>query len=197
MFKRKISAEVRRRSVGRAVMLVGVVVAAALWVVPGLSGAARILDEKLRDRLTLMLEPAEEREDLVFVGIDAGWMDEAGVSAAEVRESRALSLMSRGNGNLQFDRLVCAELIEKLVDAGAKLIIFDILFIGSSGDPEVDREFAEVLTRHHDKVVLSMMFHPEGDGSYNLLSSVRQLPMLSKDPKQWPHEGYVNLWPDE
>lgn len=196
MFGRKISEEVRRRSVGRALMLVGVALAAAIWVgmVPGVSEGVWQVDQKLRDRLSLMLEPTKVREDLVFVGMDEEWRNEAEVSAADLEASEALRLMSGDVGNHQLDRRVCAELIEKLSAAGARAIIFDILFMGSSGNAEADRAFAEALNRHHEKVVLSMMFRPRGDGGYQRLSSVWELPGLDEETR--PHEGYVNLWPD-
>lgn len=177
-------------------MLVGVVVAALVWVgaVPGLSDWVWRVDEKMRDQLSLILPPTKEREDLLFVGVEDTWRENGSVTKEEIAKSRALTLMDHEKGNVQLDRRVCAELIEKLVAAGVRVIIFDILFIGSSGNAEVDREFAEALNRHHEKVVLSKMFRPLGDGNYQYLSSVEQLPLLDAEKK--PHEGYVNLWPD-
>ena len=187
---------VRSRSNGRAIMLIGVVLAVLVWggMAGPLSNAVWRIDTTLQDRLSLILEPGTERDDLVFLGINESWrkeLDQAGTAGL-----RALQLMSEEVGNHQLDRRVYAELIEKLAAAGAKVIVFDILFVGSSGNPQADREFAEALYRHRDKVVLSMMLRPSGDGFYEPVSSVRQLPLLSHKPGEVPHEGYVNLWPD-
>ncbi len=183
---------------GRAVMLFGVVFAALVWAgfLPGLSDGVWRLDTLLRDELSKLLEPSRTREDLVFLGIDEEDRKQGALDPAVVQNSRILTLMRQQVGNERLDRRVYAELIEKLAAAGARIIIFDVLFVGSSGNPVADREFAEALHRHHDKVVLSLLLRPAGDGSYEPVSSVKQLPLLSRNPDRLPHEGYVNLWPD-
>lgn len=189
---------VRSRSIGRAVMLVGVVLAALLWVgaLGPASEAVWNFDRKMRDQLSLLLEPGKEHSELVFLGIDEAWRKELAADPAALAGSRALDLMSHPVGNHQLDRRVYAELIEKLAAAGARVIIFDVLFVGPSGNPEADREFAAALTKHHEKIVLSRLLRPTGDGFYEPVSSVEQLPYLARETGEVPHEGYVNLWPD-
>ena len=189
---------VRSRSNGRAVMLLGLILAALIWggLCGPLSEAVWRADAALRDRLSLILEPGKEREDLVFLGINEAWRKEIALDPAGGPEMRALRLMKEEVGNHYLDRRVYAELIEKLVAAGTKVIIFDVLFVGPSGNSAADREFAEALHRHRDKVVLSLLLRPTGDGFYEPLSSVHQLPHLSRAPGEVPREGYVNVWPD-
>ena len=57
-----------------------------------------------------------------------------------------------------------------------------------------DEQTVTSLTRL--KKILSLLLQPKGDGSYQPISSVRQLPFLADDPARLPHEGYVNLWSD-
>ncbi|NIP95695.1 MAG: CHASE2 domain-containing protein [Akkermansiaceae bacterium] len=188
---------VHSRSMGRAVMWIGVVVAASLWagLLPPASGWVQRLDLILCDELSKVLTPGREREDLVFLGIDEEDRKQ-GPDTVASRESRALALMRQQVGNERLDRRVYAELIEKLAASGAKFIIFDVLFLGSSGNPAADREFARALHRHHDRIVLSLLLQPMGDGTYQPVSSVEELPHLPQDPSRLPHEGYVNLWSD-
>ena len=194
----KRGGNVQRRSWGRAILFVGLILAAAIWVglVPGASELVRRFDLVLQDRLSLILEPQEEREDLVFLGISQEWRKGAVLSAADLEASRALRLLREDVGNHQLDRRIYADLVEKLAAAGAKAIIFDVLFVGASGDGEADREFAAALNRHYDRVILSVLLRPVGNAHYEPVSSVQQLPMLSRAPGRTPHEGYVNLWPD-
>lgn len=186
---------VRSRSNGRAVMLIGVVLAVLIWggFAGPVSNAVWRFDTYLQDQLSLILDPGEEREDMVFLGIDDKWQD---LDQAQVADSPALQRITGGGGNHQLDRRVYAELVEKLAGAGAKVIIFDVLFVGPSGREHADRQFAETLHRHRDKVVLSMMLRPTGDGFYDPLSSAKELPFVSHEAADAPHEGYVNLWPD-
>lgn len=186
---------VRSRSIGRAIMLLGVVFAALIWAgkIPVLSELVWQSDARLRDELPRFLEPTAEREDLVFLGIGEDRKD-AGLDAATLAQSRALRLMQQNVGNERLDRRVFAELIEKLAAAGTRMIIFDILFVGPSGNGEADREFAAALLKHHDRIVLSLMLQP-GRGSYHPIRSVKEIPFLAHADRL-PHEGYVNLWPD-
>lgn len=189
---------VRSRSNGRAVMLIGLVLAVLIW--GGLCGPVSKwiwrFDTVLRDQLSLILKPGKEREDLVFLGINEAWRKGIKFDPRGGPETRALRLLKEEVGNHYLDRRVYAELIEKLVAAGTKVIIFDVLFVGPSGNPAADREFAEALHKHRDKLVLSLLLRPTGDGFYEPLSSVEQLPLLTRDPQKVPREGYVNLWPD-
>lgn len=185
----------RSRSLGRAIMLLGVVFAALIWAgkVPVLSEFVWDSDGRLRDELPRFLAPTEEREDLVFLGIGED-RKEKNLDPAVVEQTRALRLMQQNVGNERLDRRVFAELIEKLAAAGARMMIFDILFLGPSGNEDADREFAAALVKHHDRVVLSLMLHP-GRGSYHPIRSVKEIPFLAHS-NRLPSEGYVNLWPD-
>jgi CHASE2 domain-containing sensor protein len=186
------------RSFCRGIMLLAMAVAALTWagLIPPMSKAVWRFDADLRDRLSLMLSPTPEREDLVFIGIDEECRQQSSISPAVRRQSRALTLMHRNGGNESLDRRVFAALIERLAQSGVRTIIFDILFLGPSGDPATDREFARVLKKHGSRIVLSELLNPQDDGSYQPVSSLAQLPELEHMPGTYPQLGYVNLWPD-
>lgn len=99
-----------------------------------------------------------ERKDLVLLGIDEESMALRGLDPDEITASPALALMDQ---RFPWDRRVWAHAIDRLADAGAKLIVLDLLFPEPS-DPEADAAFAEALQRHPDKVVLGSVFSPAG-----------------------------------
>ena len=189
--------DIHRKSLGRAVLLLGLLASAGLWTgwIPAVSEPIWSLDRSLKDRLSMIVEPPREREDLVFLGIDPECRAQEGVAPSVRQQSRALQMMREDVDNLHLDRRIYADLINRLGDAGVGVMIFDILFVGPSGNPEADREFADAINRHREKIVLATLLQPHSDGSYEPISSLRQLPGVVQD-EQGPHEGYVNLWPD-
>ena len=182
----------------RAAMLLAMAFTALVWAgfIPVLSASAWQLDTNLRDKLSLMLTPASARDDLVFVGLDDDSRIQPGVTPAVRSQSRALTLLRHSSGNESLDRRVYIDLVNRLADAGARQIIFDVLFLGSSGDPAIDREFARVLKKHGARIILAELLNPQDDGSYQPLRSIDQLPFLAEMPGQVPGSAYVNLWPD-
>ncbi len=54
----------------------------------------------------------------------------------------------------RWDRGLHARLVRRLTEAGAKAIVFDVIFDSPSGDPAVDRDFAEAI-RANGRVVLA------------------------------------------
>lgn len=179
-------------------MLLAVAFTAFLWAgfIPVLSESAWQLDTDLRDKLSLMLTPASARDDLVFIGLDEDSRTQPGVTPAVRSKSRALTLLRGSSGNESLDRRVYIDLINRLADAGARQIIFDVLFLGSSGDPAIDREFARVLKKHGSRIILAELLNPQEDGTYQPLRSIDQLPFLDTMPGRAPSSAYVNLWPD-
>jgi len=99
-----------------------------------------------------------ENKGLVLLGIDEESMSLDKLEPAEIAASPALELMSQ---RFPWDRRVWAHAIDRLADAGAKLIVLDLIFSEPS-DPEADAALGEALQRHSDKVVLGSVFSPAG-----------------------------------
>ena len=92
-----------------------------------------------------------------------------------------------------WDRSLHARLIERLTAAGAKAIVFDILFAGPSGDATADAKLAEAI-RQSQRVILG--------GNFNQRETT---PGAAARWEELPHEpflsasagwGNVNLFPD-
>jgi adenylate cyclase len=91
-------------------------------------------------------------ENFALVTIDERSLGLTEVSAEEINESRPLQLMKAG---FPWSREVYAALAEKLIAAGARLVLFDLLFPSSR---EGDDAFANVLRAHPGKSILAASF---------------------------------------
>lgn len=93
-------------------------------------------------------------------------------------------------------REVHARLLDKLVDAGARVVAFDVLFLGPSlyGDGD-DALLREALERHAERVVVASDFEKldQGRGRSQLM-----VPFEDVVPPALRNEmtGYVSYWPD-
>src|SRR5205814_9798123 len=94
--------------------------------------------------------------EIVFLAIDQSTLQLPPLPAEDVAGSRAFQLMTK----LPFpwSREVWALLLDRLFGAGARLVVFDLLFNPpNDGDPA----FHAALDRYHDKVVVGANFDME------------------------------------
>ena len=106
----------------------------------------------LQDWLLRITTRAPLPENFALVTIDERSMSLSEVSPEEIKDSRPLQLMHAG---FPWSREVYAALTEKLIAAGARLVIFDLLFPSSK---DGDDAFASVLKANPGKVVLASSF---------------------------------------
>jgi len=136
--------------------------------------------------------PAPKCDNLVFLGIDQlNYSDSAVFSAGELSESEPLRLMCQ---DFPWSRKVWAEAVNRLSDAGAKVIILDLLFFSPG---KGDAELAAAVQAHADKVVLAANI---SDISLkNFKKTTIAWPSESirpPDPQQRVQVGLANFWPD-
>jgi adenylate cyclase len=106
----------------------------------------------LQDWLLRITTRAELPKEFALVTIDERSLSLGEVSPEEIAESRPLQLMQAG---FPWSREVYAALTEKLMAAGARMVIFDLLFPTSR---EGDQLLASALQPHAEKVVLAASF---------------------------------------
>ena len=178
---------------GWLMMLAAMILTILLWSgeLAVLSRMAYRLEELWQDRLSTYLEPTREREDLVFLGIDEASLSLSELDDGELAASPVLGMMAEP---WPWDRRIYAEAIERLSEAGARLIILDIYFRGPSRDPEADRLLAEALDRHREKVVLAAQWAPQGE--HQLLYG-EPYDLLGRGRSGETTTGYVNFWKDD
>jgi adenylate cyclase len=125
--------------------------------------------------------------DFVFLGIDQSTLQLPPLTADEVAGNRAFQLMTERP--FPWSREVWALLLDRLFGAGARLVVFDLLFNPpNDGDPA----FHAALGRYHNQVVLGANFDMEnGAQAITPNDTLIPPPQLLDD-----RVGFVNFFPD-
>jgi adenylate cyclase len=125
--------------------------------------------------------------DFVFLGLDQSTLQLPPLTAEEIAGNRAFELMTARP--FPWSREVWALLLDRLFAAGARLVIFDLLFNPpNDGDPA----FHAALDRYRDKVVVAANFDME-----NSVQAITPNDVLIPSPQLLDDRvGYVNFWPD-
>ena len=141
----------RRRlaSIGIVVAATAAVVAALYWLY---FDPLRKAESYSRDLRVMIGRKAKLDERLVFLGIDKPSVQLDELFPEEIGSSRPLTLMAQG---FPWSREVHALALERLMAAGAQLVVFDLLFPQPSNG---DHLFRESLDRHAQKVVVACDF---------------------------------------
>lgn len=136
--------------------------------------------------------PVDDR--LVLIGIDKP-VYLSDFSDAELQREPVLRHLQN---NFPWSRAVWARLIEKLADAGAKVIVFDLVFAAPG---EGDAELRQALEKYQDRVVLGYNINvaKTDRGEFRELqlpSSTILSPAGTNSVVEDDRLGYVNIWPD-
>jgi adenylate cyclase len=136
--------------------------------------------------------PVDDR--LVLVGIDKP-VYSSDFSDAELQREPMLRDLQN---NFPWSRAVWARLIEKMADAGAKVIVFDLVFAAPG---EGDDELHHALEKYKDRVVIGYNINvgktERGEFKELLLPNSSVLTSgATNSPVEDDCLGYVNLWPD-
>lgn len=125
--------------------------------------------------------------DFVFLGIDQSTLQLPPLTAEEIASNRAFQLMTKKP--FPWSREVWALLLDRLFGAGARVVMFDMIFSPpNDGDPA----FHTALDRYHDKVVLGANFDMA-----NAAQAVTPNDTLIPPPQlQDDRVGFVNFWTD-
>jgi adenylate cyclase len=144
-------------------------------------------EQSFEDLLRLEGRKTPVRTDFVFLGIDQSTLQLPPLTAEEIASNRAFQLMTERP--FPWSREVWALLLDRLFGAGARLVMFDMIFSPpNDGDPA----FHAVLDRYHDKVVLGANFDME-----NAAQAVTPNDALIPPPQlRDDRVGFVNFWPD-
>jgi adenylate cyclase len=145
-----------------------------------------------RDFLARHGRKSPTRPELVFLAIDTATIALDEPFPEEIADSPALRAMDADG--YPWSRDVYPMIIERLINAGARLIVFDMMFPRKKRD---DPAFRAALERYHDKVVIGENFELiEERGGRNFKLSVPSPTLIPTEDNQDPRVGYVNFWPD-
>jgi adenylate cyclase len=138
------------------------------------------------------------QEDLMFVGIDQQSLQlDATIGKEEIAGNRAFELMTERP--FPWSREVWALLLDRLFGAGARLVMFDMVFNNpNDGDPA----FRAALDRYRDRVIVAMNFDmhataemqkQEGTEPTAIFPNSELIPSpAQKDDRV----GFINYWND-
>ena len=127
------------------------------------------------------------RDDFVFLGIDQSTLQLPPMTTEEIAGNRAFQLMTERP--FPWSREVWALLLDRLFGAGARLVMFDVIFSPpNDGDPA----FHTTLDRYRDKVVLGANFDMQNAAQAVTPNDTLIPPQQLLDDRV----GFVNFWPD-
>jgi adenylate cyclase len=133
--------------------------------------------------------PAAVRPDLVFLGIDNATLKLDGAWPEDIAASPALKLISEAKGAWNWSREVDALILDRLVNAGARLVIFDQVM----PKPNVgDDAFRAALDHYRSQAVIGLEIRRSAEAVVIDEPSTT----LITDGAQDPRVGYVNYQPE-
>jgi adenylate cyclase len=143
----------------------------------------------LIDRRYMLRGERNPDPDIVLVGLGTSAFQLDTLSTNEIAASPALQLMRQP---WPWDRKVYAAVLEKLMSGGAKVVMFDFVF---ASETEGDDEFARVLLKNKEHVVIGAMFQDEKglDNKTKRLTEPNGRLLL---PGAESVVGLVTTWPD-
>jgi len=116
------------------------------------------------------------------------------ISSNEIADSPTLQKMRQP---WPWDRSVYAAILEKLMAAGAKVVVFDFVF---ASETEGDEVFANALQKYRDRVVIGEMFADEQGVISSAENSLSKRLIRPNNRLLLPGTesvaGLVTLWPD-
>ncbi len=151
----------------------------------------RNLELAAEDFLLRIGKPSPVSPELVYLAIDQASCKLDHISLAEIEASPALKLMERG---FPWPRNVYPLVLDRLFDAGAKVVVIDLLFMNPRDE---DNEFRAALEKYHDRVVIGSNFDT-GERMKGIMAT-HFLPSSSLIVPTKPMDdrvAYVNFWPD-
>lgn len=156
----------------------------------------------IRDAITRLGRKTAPAENLVFLAIDndSVTVDEStdldelfDLKNADEKSVRALKLMSKG---WPWSREVYGLMLERLAQAGAGAVVFDLTFPTATPN---DPAFREALDRFRSKVVIGSNFVAATTRGYATASPSHSVPTETLVSNAQPIDsrvGFVNFWPD-
>ena len=155
-----------------------------------------------RDQIAQSGRRAPENTKLVYLAIDSESISlDAktdlkglfGIQDKTTPEGRALNLMSQ---HWPWPRSVYSLVLDRLIGAGAKVVVFDLLFATPN---EYDDDFRAALDRYRDRVVIGSNFISPETSDEGPISASLTLPSATLIPQERGPDsrvGYVNFWPE-
>ena len=151
-------------------------------------------DQSVQDLLRREGRQTATRPDFAFVGIDQESLEFQPFDAEQVANNRALQLMAAHP--YPWSREVWALVLDRLFGAGARLVMFDIVFSSAN---EGDAAFHAALDRYRDKVVIgaNVEFSAMGEHGHGPKTVPPNVSLIPEPQMDDDRVGYVVFFPDQ
>ncbi len=165
--------------------------------------AIRSLDISQQNQNVQYGRAAKKDPRLFFLAIDyTTYYDRIGED-----EAVGSPILTALRTDFPWSRSVWAAVIERLMKARARLVIFDLILSSPGKDAEGDKELREVLDKYKDRVIIGCNFQKaQGNTSQQYASLVMPSKVLFGNgedtvantvPQTDSRIGYVSMWPDD
>ena len=145
-------------------------------------------EQSFEDTLRREGRKTATRDDFIFLGIDQQSLQLDAVGPEEIAGNRAFELMTERP--FPWSRQLWVLLLDRLFGAGARLVMFDLMFNNpNDGDPA----FRVALDRYRDRVVVAMNIDTQNNIQIVLPNAQLIPPPAQTDGRV----GFVNYWNDE
>lgn len=178
------------RSTAALVALAGGMIIALSTFSPKIARSIHSADLQLSDKGLFVSGRPEPRDDLVLLGIDEDSLTLQGLSQELIDNNPNLTRMAE---RFPWDRRVYADAIDKVLGAGASVVVLDLV-LSEASTPEEDQAFIEILNKYPGRTVMASAFAPiatEGEGFMLLEPHYSFLEIENPPPS-----GFVNFRPN-
>src|SRR5207237_4010683 len=145
-------------------------------------------EQSFEDTLRREGRKTATRDDFILLGIDQQSLQLYEVGSEEIAGNRAFEL--RAERPYPWARDSWVLLLDRLFGAGARLVIFDLIF---NNPNDGDLAFRAALDRYHDRVVVAMNIDTQNNTQIVLTNDQLITPPAQTDDRV----GFVNYWNDE
>jgi len=143
----------------------------------------------LIDRRYLLRGEQLPDPDIKLVGVENSSYKLDALAPEEIAASPTLPLMQKP----QWDRRIYAAVLDKLMKAGAKLVMFDFVF---AAETDGDDEFARLLQKYEGRVVIGEEYSEDEGPEHEIIRKLTTPNDRLFLPGTESIVGLVNLWPD-
>ena len=194
-----MSKTVRKDVLHRRLILAGICAGTATFFgILGLIQFKPLTEAELytRDLRIRFGQPAPVSPEIVFLAIDKPTYKDI-LSEEEIASAPALAEMS--TGSWPWRRSVWAQVIQRVTDAGAKVVALDLMF---PTPKEGDEELTQVMNERGDRAVLGGTFEEVSNAGRTSVQLTLPAALASLGAAEISRDntsgrvGYVNLWPD-
>jgi adenylate cyclase len=144
---------------------------------------------KLVDRRYLLRGERAPDPDIKLVGVENSSFKLDALAPEEIAASPTLQLMQKP----QWDRRIYAAVLEKLMQSGARVVMFDFVF---AAETDGDDEFAQLLQKYEDHVVIGEEYSEDEGPEHETIRKLTAPDDRLLLPGTESIVGLVNLWPD-